>query len=103
MSRAELLALPPATNLATLGRAFGISEPVTRERHRRGEWGDMGIRIYRLGAQYRVVTADVLRVLGIQPDSPAAGMGVPAAAVVDEHQIPSKDRRLHAEPNSAGR
>jgi hypothetical protein len=73
LSRAELLALPPATNLATLGRAFGISEPVTRERHRRGEWGDMGIRVHRLGAQYRVVTADVLRVLGLGPDDAGGG------------------------------
>lgn len=67
MSRAELLALPPATDLKTLGRAFGISEPVARERRVRGEWADMGIRVHRLGQQYRVVTADIWRVLGVDP------------------------------------
>lgn len=65
MTRAQLLALPAATDLRTLGRAFGISEPVARERHRLGEWEKLGIRILRLGAQYRCVTADILRVLGI--------------------------------------
>jgi hypothetical protein len=65
LSREELLALPPTTNLATLGRAFGISEPVTRERHRRGEFETLGIRVLRFGAQWRVVTADILRVLGL--------------------------------------
>lgn len=66
LTRAELLALPPATDLATLGRAFGISEPVTRERQRLGEWAAMGIRILRLGQQWRVVTADILRVLEVE-------------------------------------
>ena len=65
MTRDELLALPAATDLPTLARAFGISEPVARERHRRGEFDAMGIRILRLGAQWRVVTADVLRALGV--------------------------------------
>lgn len=68
LSRKELLALPPATDIRTLGRAFGISEPVTRERQRRGEFAAMGIRVNRLGAQYRVVTADILNALGIGPD-----------------------------------
>jgi hypothetical protein len=66
MSRAEILDLPPATDLRTLGRAFGISEPVARERHRLGEWQRLGIRVLRLGGQWRVVTADIWRVLGIE-------------------------------------
>lgn len=72
LSRAELLALPPATTLGMLGRAFGISEPVARERQRRGEWEAMGIRVRRLGLQYRVITADILRVLCIEPSTSAA-------------------------------
>lgn len=73
LSRTELLALPPVTTLPMLGRAFGISEPVARERQRRGEWAAMGIRILRLGLQYRVVTADILRALGVDPaDAPRA-------------------------------
>lgn len=68
MTRAELLALPPVTDLATLARAFGVSEPVARDRHRRGELERLGIRVLRLGAQWRVVTADLLAVLGVHPD-----------------------------------
>jgi hypothetical protein len=98
LSRAELLKLPPVTNLVMLGRAFGISEPVTRERRRRGEFERMGIRILQLGAQYRVITADVLRVLGVESGSLAAGAADPAA-VANEHQVPDKDRRLNVEPN----
>ena len=67
LTRAELLALPAAIDLPTLGRAFGISEPVARERHRLGDFAAMGIRVNRLGAQWRVVTADVLTALGIDP------------------------------------
>ena len=73
LSRADLLSLPAATDLPTLGRAFGISEPVARERHRLGEWDRLGIRVLRLGAQWRVVTADLWRVLGIEPDNAPSG------------------------------
>jgi hypothetical protein len=54
-----------------LGQAFGISEPVARERHRRGEWEALGIRVLRFGQQWRVVTADIWRVLGIEPGGAA--------------------------------
>jgi hypothetical protein len=60
----ELLKLPATTDVPTLGRAFGISEPTARERQRQGEWARMGIRILRLGQKQRVITADILRVLG---------------------------------------
>lgn len=72
MRREQLLALPAATDLRTLGRALGISEPVVRELRRQGRFDEMGIRINRLGLQYRVVTADILRVLGIELEAPAA-------------------------------
>ena len=72
LTRAELLALPATTDLPTLGRAFGISEPVVRERHRRGDFADMGIRILRLGAKWRVITADIWRVLGVTADERSA-------------------------------
>jgi hypothetical protein len=70
LSRAELLALPPVINLATLGRALGLSEPVVRERARRDEFAALGIRVLQLGAQYRIPTADVLRFLGIEVPEP---------------------------------
>lgn len=72
LTRDELLALPVTTDLPTLGRAFGISEPVTRERHRRGDFEAMGIRVLRLGAKWRVITADIWQVLGIQRETDAA-------------------------------
>jgi hypothetical protein len=70
LSRAELLALPPVINLATLGRALSLSEAVVRERARRDEFAALGIRVLQLGAQYRVPTADVLRFLGIEVPQP---------------------------------
>jgi hypothetical protein len=72
LTRTELLALPATTDLPTLGRAFGISEPVVRERHRLGEFDRMGIRVLRLGAKWRVVTADIWRVLGLTTDEMSA-------------------------------
>jgi len=69
LTRAELLRLPPVTNLPTLARALGVSEPVIRERHRLGEIERLGIRVLRLGSQWRVPTEDILRVLGISRDS----------------------------------
>jgi hypothetical protein len=73
LSRAEILALPPVIGLPTLGRVLGISEPVVRERARRGELEPLGIRVLRLGAQSRVVTASVWAFLGI--DAAADGGG----------------------------
>ena len=71
LSRAELLALPPVIDLPTLGRALGISEPTVRERARRNELEALGIRVVRLGAQHRVVTASLWAFLGV--DTTAAG------------------------------
>jgi hypothetical protein len=68
---AGLQALPPTISVAELGKIFGVSEPVARERQHRGEWAAMGIRIHRLGWKYRVITADVLRALGVIPEAAA--------------------------------
>lgn len=72
LSRAEILALPPVTNLATLARAFDISVPVARERRRLGDWDRLNIRVLRLGVQWRVVTADIWRAMGIDMAAEAA-------------------------------
>jgi hypothetical protein len=77
---ATLRALPPTISVPELGRIFGISEPVARERQHRGEWAAMGIQIHRLGAKYRVMTADVLRALGVAPETEAGGPGSGPAA-----------------------
>jgi hypothetical protein len=91
LTRAEILALPPATDLPTLGRALGLSEPVVRERDRCGELEQLGIKVVQLGAQRKVITASLLEFLGIgdtadgasseaQPQV-AAGQRHPAASV----------------------
>ena len=72
LSHAEILALPPAIRLADLAAAFGVSEPVIRRQHRSGELERLGIKVVKLGAQYRVVTSTVWAFLGIAPDGQAA-------------------------------
>jgi hypothetical protein len=72
LTRAEVIKLAedsPVTTLPMLGRALGVSEPVIRAQARSGELEKMGVRVLRLGAQYRVPTADILRVLGIDPET----------------------------------
>ncbi len=78
LTRAELIKLAetsPVTNLVMAGRALGVSEPVIREQARRGELDRMGIRVLRLGAQYRVPVADILALLGIDLEAEKAGRG----------------------------
>jgi hypothetical protein len=65
MTRAEILALPPIITLSQLARVLSISEPTVRALHRSGELAALGIRVNRLGVQYRVVTATVLAYLGL--------------------------------------
>jgi hypothetical protein len=97
MSRDEILALPPAIDLVTLGRAFGVSEPTIRERARSGELDVIGIKVVRLGAQYRVVTASLWAFLGLTPDDEAAGAGSespPRAAARQRHPTGSALRSV---------
>jgi excisionase family DNA binding protein len=65
MSRAQLLALPPSVDLVTAGRALGIGRTKVYELARAGE---LPITVLHLGSSYRVVTADLLRLLGVSPD-----------------------------------
>jgi hypothetical protein len=78
LTRAEILALPPAIPLATLAQALGVSEPVIRAAYRAGELELLGIRVNKLGAQYRVVTASLHAYLGLDGGAstvPAGGNG----------------------------
>jgi len=65
LSGKEILSLPPMISLATLAQCLGVSEPTIRASHRSGELAALGIRVNRLGAQYRVVTATLLAHLGM--------------------------------------
>lgn len=72
MSRAELLELPASIDLVTAGRALGIGRTKAYELNNRGE---LPFEVLRLGNSYRVVTADLLRVLGVRHEhgeSPAS-------------------------------
>ena len=66
-TRAEILALPPSISLAELARCLGVSEPTVRASRRNGELERLEIRVNRIGAQYRVVTASVWSHLGLTP------------------------------------
>jgi Helix-turn-helix domain len=72
LSRAELLELPPVITIRTLGQALGLSEPTVRDRVRGGEIEALGITTVKLGQQWRVITEDVLRWLGVTRDMEVA-------------------------------
>ena len=78
MTRAELLALPAAVPLwPTAARAVNIGRTVAYELARTGEFP---VPVLRLGASYRVRTADLLAYLGIEPTGAAAKPGGEPAA-----------------------
>ncbi len=62
MSREELLALPVAIDLDTSNRALGLGRSKGYELAKRGEYA---CKVLRLGNAYRVVTADLLDLLGL--------------------------------------
>ncbi|MEV5938709.1 hypothetical protein [Streptomyces sp. NPDC051994] len=62
MSREELLGLPAAVDLETGNRALGLGRSKGYELAKRGLYP---CRVLRLGNAYRVVTADLLALLGL--------------------------------------
>ncbi|MGW0711633.1 hypothetical protein ACWD4G_37740 [Streptomyces sp. NPDC002643] len=68
LTRAELLALPAAVDLDTANRALSIGRSTGYSLAKRGEYP---CRMLRLGNAYRVLTVDLLRILGIE-EYPAA-------------------------------
>jgi predicted DNA-binding transcriptional regulator AlpA len=73
LTRAELLALPAVIDITTAARALGLGRSTAYELARRDEFP---CRVLRIGSSYRVPTADLLRILGIdlgeQPAPPPA-------------------------------
>jgi excisionase family DNA binding protein len=74
MTLVELLALPLMIDVSTAARALGLSRSTGYELARRGEFP---CRVLHVGSSYRVPTAELLRVLGIDlselsPRFPAA-------------------------------
>jgi hypothetical protein len=59
-------ALGAITDLQTLAGIFGCSGWSSRKMARSGEWERQGIKIFRIGAHYRVGVQSVLDVLGFR-------------------------------------
>jgi excisionase family DNA binding protein len=74
MTRAELLALPITVDIGTAARALGIGRSTGYELARRGQFP---CRVLRVGGSYRIPTADLLHVLGIDPRGLASEPGEP--------------------------
>jgi predicted DNA-binding transcriptional regulator AlpA len=63
MTVAELMVMPVMVDIGTAARALGIGRSTGYELARRGEFP---CRVLHVGASYRVPTAELLRVLGIE-------------------------------------
>jgi hypothetical protein len=59
----NLLSLPPTIDVEMAGRAFGIGRTTAYQLARSGKFP---CQVVRAGRAYRVLTADLLRVLGVQ-------------------------------------
>lgn len=76
----ELARRNVTTGALMTGRALGVSEPKIREMARSGELQKLGIRVLRVGIQYRIPTQDILDALGISRDMETAASAPPDAA-----------------------
>ena len=73
-------ALGATTDLQTLADIFGCSGWSSRKMARTGEWERQGIKIFRIGAHYRVGVGSILDVLGFT----SADLSTPGTAHADE-------------------
>ena len=72
--------LGATTDLQTLADIFGCSGWSSRKMARTGEWERQGIKIFRIGAHYRVGVGSILDVLGFS----SADLSSPGTAHADE-------------------
>ena len=89
MTMRQLLALPPAVDVVTAGRALGIGRTTAYALARAGRFP---CRVLTVGSSYRVPTADLLNLLGVHAATPP----VPTS---DEDARPV----YHAHPEEQGR
>ena len=73
-------ALGATTDLQTLADIFGCSGWSSRKMARTGEWERQGIKIFRIGAHYRVGIGSILDVLGFT----SADLSTPGTAHAGE-------------------
>ncbi len=74
LTRAEMLALPVTVDVPTAARALGLGRSTAYELARRGEFP---CRVLRVGRSYRVPTAGLMQVLGIEPPTREEAPGEP--------------------------
>lgn len=60
----ELKGLPATIDVVTAGRAFGFGRA---KAYRLAKAGQFPCKVTKIGRNYRVLTADLLRALGIEP------------------------------------
>jgi len=65
MTRDELLSLPAVVDIRTAGSVLGLGKSKTYELAAAGEFP---VRVLRVGNSYRVPTAELLLLLGIEAD-----------------------------------
>jgi hypothetical protein len=76
MTEAELLGLPPAVDLATAGRAFGIGRTKAFELARAGQFP---VKVIQVGQKFRVPKTGILEALDVKPSAAAVQDPAPAA------------------------
>ncbi|WNB84523.1 hypothetical protein [Cellulomonas sp. ATA003] len=98
MNRDELLALPVTVDVETAGRALSIGRTKAFQLAKAGQFP---ARVLRLGGKYRVVTADLLELLGVAPtrSDGASATDAPIAPTVEDFGGPRLEQhptQLHA-------
>jgi predicted DNA-binding transcriptional regulator AlpA len=66
LTTAQLLQLPAVIDLVTAGRALGTGRSKSYEL---AQTGKFPCRVIRVGHNYRVPTAELLHILGMQPST----------------------------------
>jgi hypothetical protein len=92
-------ALGAITDLKTLAGIFGCSGWSSRKMARTGEWERQGIKIFRIGAHYRVGVQSVLDVLGFSSCDFSAP-GTAHAGELDQAEGNTADSAVTQAPES---
>lgn len=80
----DIRAWPATVDVATASRAIGVSRSYGYELARRGAFP---VKCLPVGGKTRVLTSDLMHVLGITPERSEAAHGRAASA----HDVPDKD------------
>ncbi|MEU6944262.1 helix-turn-helix domain-containing protein [Streptomyces sp. NPDC046316] len=80
LARADLLSLPAVVDVETAGKAFGLGRTTA---YALVKAGDFPCLVIKAGRSYRVITADLLRVLHVTPENSEAAAEATAAASSD--------------------